>query len=662
MGFLRLIGLFALLSAAQSAAAFPLVRDGEPAAAIVIPGAAHPIATYAAEEFALHVEKASGARLPILVESDAVVEGPAVYIGATRAAANAGLDVAALPGEGAYLKRIGAALYIAGADGPGDALSTGNVHSGTLWGVYEALERITNVRWLWPGDLGTFVPEASSLEVPAFDEVVAPRFTQRQLRPSINPNDPRGADERLAFSPEARQAYAHDQTVFLRRHRMGTAPDTFHSERSFGSGHAFEGWWEKYGENHPEWFHLLPDGKRGPADPNRPHKVSMCVSNPELAREVVARWQEERAKNPGVPLNIGIGENDDSAHCQCAECVAWDGPKPDPAVLPAGLERSFEPVQAGRRYALFAKRVHELAAAIDPDVQVHYYAYLNYFWAPSDVTLHPNIVIGFVPWFRWAGWFPRSEAEHQWIKDQWIGWQKTGVTAYYRPNWFLDGYTMPHLYTRQFADAFQFYARNGMDATDFDSLQGMWAAQGPLLYTLARLHTRPDADLNAVLDEFYGAYGPAGEAMRAYFGHWEAYSAANRENAANAIRSRDGGVFRRYANYARAADELYPPSVFEPAFALLDAADAAATGADPQFAARIAFHREGLRHAQACIEAAAVMNDESAAPAARAAALQRLAAYRRSVESMGIANMDRAGLIETQSWGAYPGFKEPWTP
>ena len=83
-----------------------------------------------------------------------------------------------------------------------------------------------------------------------------------------------------------------------------------------------------------------------------------------------------------------------------------------------------------------------------------------------------------MPWFRWAGWFPRSPEEQEWIKQQWLGWQRTGATVYHRPNWFLDGYSMPHIYPHQFADEFQFYARNGMAGTFFDSLHGQWAAQG----------------------------------------------------------------------------------------------------------------------------------------------------------------------------------------
>ncbi|MBX3177203.1 MAG: DUF4838 domain-containing protein [Candidatus Hydrogenedentes bacterium] len=659
----RAVLILSLVVAALIAPAEPVaivLETGAPAAVLVLPDAAEPVVAYAAEEFADHVARATGATLATLSETDAGRSSlNQIHIGPTRAAADAGIDVAALPGEAFVLRTAPGRVFIAAEQGSGDPLSTGA--AGALWGVYEVLERSLGVRWLWPGELGTVVPRRAALIIGPFDETIPPRYQQRQLRPSLGLRGFTEGDPRLGFSEAQRAVYAREQSVFLRRHRMGRTEGTYFASRKFGSGHAFEGWWEEYGAEHPEWFQQNPDGSRGPEDPSRPKRVSMCVSNPALAEKVVERWAAERAERPGEPLGLGIGESDGSAMCVCAECRSWDDPMPDSTAYPAGLERSFEPVQAGARYARFAARVHELAARIDPEVKVHFYAYLNYFWAPQDVTLHPNIIIGFVPWFRWAGWFPRTDEEQAWIKAQWDGWQRTGVSAYYRPNWFLDGYSMPLVYTRQFADAFQHYHRNGMMGTDFDSLQGMWAAQGPNLYTLARIHVRPDAPLESILDEYYAAFGPAADAVRDYFQFWENYATQNSPVAADAIRSRRGGNFRRYALYALVADELYPPSVFPSGFGMLDIAEAACAGeGDPVYAGRVRFLRAGLEHALKCVETAAIMNDPSSTAEARGAALSALAAYRQTVESLGIANMDRAAIIETDSWKEVAGFRDPW--
>lgn len=117
---------------------------------------------------------------------------------------------------------------------------------------------------------------------------------------------------------------------------------------------------------------------------------------------------------------------------------------------------------------------------------------------------HPNITLGFVPWQGWANWMPpRSETEQQWLMDQWDRWVATGATLYYRPNSLLDGYAMPYVYTRELAALFQHFAANGMIGTDYSRLTGQWAVQGPTLYVLARLHTRPFDDLDTLLAEYY---------------------------------------------------------------------------------------------------------------------------------------------------------------
>lgn len=652
----------ALVAVGADANSLPVVQDGKPVAVIVLPAKPFPIAKYAAEELAYHVEKASGAKLEIRREpltKDA--PGPAVYIGATQAARAAGIKPESLTHEAARLKTVGKNLYIVGNDGPGDPLSDANTHSGTLWGVYEILERELGVHWLWPGALGESIPAAKDVRLPMMDRTIRPRLEQRFIRSGLGPHGFVEASPGLGFSPGHRRRYADDQTRFLRRHRMGRNEDSFYAQPSFGSGHSYEGWWERYGKAHPEWFQLSPDGRRGPADPNRPGKVTMCVSNPEFQAEIVRRWQEERAKHPGERFNLGIAENDDSARCTCENCKAWDGPQPDVGTLPPGLERSYEPMQASNRYARFVEAVRARAAKTDPDVRAFYFVYLNYFWAPDPaIKLHRNIVIGFVPWFRWAGWFPRTAAEQEWIKKQWTGWQKSGVTMYYRPNWFLDGYAMPLVYMHQFADAFQFYAKHGMSGTDFDTLQGQWAAQGPNLYVLARIHERPETPVDDILDEYYQAFGPAAGAVKDYWNYWEDYAVKNSPRAAESIRSRRKGMFRRYAHYAQVADELYPAACFPPALKLLDRALEMTSRSDAAiYKDRVEFLRDGLRYAELCSATAAVVNNHESSLAEKRAAIAKLLVVRRKLEHTNIANMDRDAIIETDSWKDVEGLFGP---
>ena len=179
--------LLSICAPLMAASGVVLVEDGAPAVAIVLPANAERIAAYAADELAYHVEKASGARLEILKEPlDQPLDLPAVYVGATQAARDAGIDPQGLASEEAVLRSLDGNLFIVGNDGPGDALSYGNTHSGTLWGVYEILERWLGVRWLWPGELGEFIPHTSDVRIPQLDESCVPRFVARNQRPGLS--------------------------------------------------------------------------------------------------------------------------------------------------------------------------------------------------------------------------------------------------------------------------------------------------------------------------------------------------------------------------------------------------------------------------------------------------------------------------------------------
>ena len=163
--------------------------------------------------------------------------------------------------------------------------------------------------------------------------------------------------------------------------------------------------------------------------------------------------------------------------------------------------------------------------------------------------------------------------------------------------------------------------------------------------------------MDTLLDEYYNAFGPAAEAVKAYFTYWEDYATENGPRSAEAIRSRGG--FRRYANYAQVADELYPDGVFPPAEAMLEeAANAAKESDDPVYAERVLFLQQGLQHARQCAATAAVVNDPDTSMDEKKAAIATLATLRRSLEATNIANMDRAAIIEADSWEDLEGLFE----
>jgi hypothetical protein len=595
------------------------------------------VAKYAAEELVYHVEKGTGARLTVVAESTASASSATrIYLGDTQRARAAGIVSSTLAAE-TFVLRTDAkarALFIAGRDTAGDPLDR-DTSAGTLFGVYEWLERELGVRWVWPGELGTYVPKTRTVTAREVNETIAPRFFQRHVRPGLGFKSDHLA---LGFTPKAAAEYARDQTVFLRRNRMGR------SER-MSYGHAFTDWWEKYGREHPEWFQLV-NGKRGPTKPGA--RYAMCVSNPDLHREIVARWKSRGGAEPGKgPSFINVVENDILGMCECERCRAWDGPEPADAMkFYAPNFKVYGSRFMSDRYARFELAVQQLAAKENPNATAIGYVYFNYFQAPtSGVKLNSNILLGYCPS---AGWYPRADDEHDWYKQQWKGWRDTGARLFARTNYFLDGYCMPFIFAHQFADDFQHQVRNGMVATDFDSLTGQWGTQGPNLYLLLRLHTRPDAKPDELLAEYYSAFGPAAAQVKRYFDYWERYTMDNRPLIMQTFEDR---VAIRWRTWAKAAHRVFPPESFAPAQALLDGAAKAAAGNAEAFA-RVEFLRVGLEHARlsARVASLATLADPAATPERGAAALKELLTYRRTHERKWIGNFNHNAWVEDLSW------------
>ena len=79
----------------------------------------------------------------------------------------------------------------------------------------------------------------------------------------------------------------------------------------------------------------------------------------------------------------------------------------------------------------------------------------------------------------------------------------------------------------------------------------------------------------------------------------------------------------------------------------------------PMDAARVRFLQQGLVHAEQCAATAGVVNDASTSMAEKKAAIADLVNVRRSLEHTNVANMDRAAIIEADSWKELEGLFEP---
>ena len=598
---------------------------GEARAIVVVPAEPAPVAQYAAEEFAKHLATATGVALDVYPEDEAPAAPQArVCIGDTAAARAAGIDVDALDEEATVIRTAGNTLFIVGDDDDADPLEL-TTRAGTLWGVYELLERDLGAVWMFPGDLGAYVPATDSVIIGDWDEQFKPVLLQRQVRDGIIERE----TPFPGFTEEGLEAYRHAQRVFLRRHRMGkTYP--------FHWGHAFSNWWNQYGEEHPEWFQLLDNGKRGPLNETGAWNVSMCVSEPTFHEEIVRQWQEQRVENPDRWTNLNICENDCSGRCVCPACQAWDEP-----LRPEDEGKSVEQRSVSNRYARFWKAVYDLAAPIDPDVIVTAYAYANYRKPPTtDVELNENILVGFVPYVN----FPLTDEMWERVHSEWMGWRETGARLFLRPNSTLVGHAMPYNYAHQIGEMMRFVADNGCAATDFDSLPGQWAAMGSTLYTLCRAHTWPGLDTDEMLAEYYSGFGPAAGEIKEYFDFWE----QRLNDVILGDPTKRGLLF--WLRFGAGEHVIYGSEQFAEAGRILDRAEQAV--GEGAFGDRVAYIRLGWEHAKLCSEISALLAgvDPLASPLEVYDKLDELEQFRHEHEGEMFANLSFASLIENGSW------------
>lgn len=159
-----------LVAQVACAAALPVAVRGHPATHTIIqPADASPSQIYAAEEFQRFTEEMTGVKLAIATDAGPL-PAAAVLLGQSR-------HTAALLATPATMQELG-------ADGfrivvkPPYVLIIGGPERGTLYGVYETLERFGGCRWY--ASWHSVIPQRDCFEIPLIDETQKPAFTLRE--------------------------------------------------------------------------------------------------------------------------------------------------------------------------------------------------------------------------------------------------------------------------------------------------------------------------------------------------------------------------------------------------------------------------------------------------------------------------------------------------
>lgn len=527
----RLLGLFCCLFAGShihGVAAEPLkiVADKKPTAVIVIADKPTSAAARGARVLSAHLLQISGARVPVVKESDLkattvkdgkiTAEGHNTFIlvGASKLTGQLGVTTQGMDSGAIKLQTAGNALALLGSDLPSDPDTT-------LYAVSVFLEEQLGVRYLWPGELGKVVPHRDEIIIPTLNYAYSPSVKQRRIR-YLTAKSPR-RDMGLA-----KLGSNHDEYLKLQgnaNRTQATSPSWFTWQRLGGSsglvtGHAFGYIWKKYGQEHPEWFAMQPDGSR---DQSRsPDRARLCVSNTAL-QDAIARDKIEELDKKPTQKSVSIDPNDGglTTFCMCPECKKLDPPEGVPITLAdnTGKTRAyFTYVSLTDRMVYFWNNIAERVTQKHPEALLTVRAYGAYVAPPLKNKLHPNIVVEQV-----SGGYLNEASSAKWLAG-WTQWADFTRQLAWRPNIGSDQrrHGLPQVFVHRMAHDFRARAESGMISTDVDTMLPSWAANGLNFYVLARLHWNPDLDVDAVVDDYCRAgFGNGAGAIKKYFQHIE---------------------------------------------------------------------------------------------------------------------------------------------
>jgi hypothetical protein len=468
-------GALALPCAGQKTAPVPLVRNGAPAAGIVLPAEPAAREQLAADELVEHLRLISGATLPV-VAADAVPAGLVpLFLGA---AADAALDAAV---KAAGDNPSSFALRVS----PERIDLRGLSDEGTLFAAYELLEQL-GVRWYTPGEDGRVIPEAKSVALNSQQTVQAPSMELRLLQP-----------------------WTEHTAGWIARQRLGGR------RRSTGghgippfSGGALR---KKMFDQHPECFALI-GGQR--------QMRQICAAS-DAAVKLTTEWIRGHHPPTREKFYVGMGPNDGGGYCECDGCRALDGDVHDPF--------ANRTAHTGR-YVDYYNRV--LAALEDdyPNLHIVWYVYASHMMPPPDaVKPNPRIVGSFAPisMDRLRSMDnPMSTDRHalRYLVESWSALKPNEL--YYRGYYNnLACLQFPKTQLDRVRNEIPWLRSKGVNVMRVECISGstMWDTDPLTLYVAARLMWNTATDVDALLDEFYRLfYGPAAAPMKRYFEQLEA--------------------------------------------------------------------------------------------------------------------------------------------
>ena len=426
-----------------------LVKNGEANVVLVLPAQPAPDEKLAADELSDYFEKISGVKIKIVKDAELATRLIPVKIGlalspdAEKLISGAGSDPAA------FILRVQKdGVWLAGLS-----------PEGTLFAAYELLEQL-GVGWYMPGDLGTVIPSAKTIELPIQQTIQIPSFRGRILQ-------------------------AVGDGTWAKRMRLGGLDAGAHGLPIKADP-----------KTNPEMF----------CQENGQPTNQLQVSNPEVLRLATEAALKFFRKNPDKKY-ISMSPDDGAGFGSSP----WDEGDMDPLHGKVSITDRYV-----KFFNLILKEVHKEF----PDAGIAFYCYGQLMRPPNKEIPDKHLLPVFAPidLCRFHSIENLICPERQYMKQIIASWQKLGCEIFYRGYFFnLADQGLPFSMIRQISDEIPFFYNNKIVGCRVECMP-MWGHQSPSLYLASRLMWNAKADPKAIMDKYFKSfYGPAAQPMNNFF-------------------------------------------------------------------------------------------------------------------------------------------------
>jgi hypothetical protein len=464
--FVVLLFLITLASAEDIENSTVLINNGAPCSVILASLEMAPEVSVAIAELNEHLEKMSGATIPVLKMNPAEIDAE-IQKAKSMNRIPILLDQFALTPQLEELIRAKGddpASFVIQVDHDKVTIA-GLSPQGTLNGVYELLEQM-GCRWFTPGDFGTVIPDEKTVSIATQLTIQSPSFEGRHL-----------------------QRLEHYE-AWNRRMRLGG--------QSVPGAHGIDVG-DVSLESNPDLFALV-DGERC--------DWQLCISNPEVLHRAIEQTRQFFRQNPNEKI-VGMGPGDGRGFCECDQCRALDAGDWDPFAKITSITD---------RYVWFFNQVLEAISDEFPDHCITFYAYDGTMRPPVREKPNPRIIPTFAPikLCHIHGISNPVCPERNYYKSLLTQWSNLGLQIIDR-GYILNYSGFPISHVHNLRDDLPLLKQAGVTRIRRETLEN-WGNLTPSLYIAAKLLWNVDADVDALEKDFYDKFfGSSSVPMSRYF-------------------------------------------------------------------------------------------------------------------------------------------------